>query len=107
MWFPTAYLRDYITWKPIDSTSARATLTDYGTTVSAVLYFDEAGSLVDFVADRYYSCSNETTLETWTTPIKEYGEMEGLRIPVKGEGVWGLDSGSFTYIELQAQRAGI
>ncbi|MFW6190503.1 MAG: hypothetical protein ACOC49_02530 [Candidatus Bipolaricaulota bacterium] len=28
-------------------------------------------------------------------------EKEGLRIPVKGEGVWELDSGSFTYIELQ------
>ncbi|MBS3792523.1 hypothetical protein KGY77_07780 [Candidatus Bipolaricaulota bacterium] len=101
MWFPTAYLRDYITWEPIDSTSARATLTDHRTTVSAVLYFDEAGRLVDFVADRYYSGGDETTLETWTTPINEYGEMEGLRIPIKGEGVWKLGSGDFTYIELE------
>ncbi len=101
MWFPTAYLSDYISWESIDSTSTRATMTDHGTTVSAVLYFDETGRLVDFVADRYYAGGDETTLETWTTPIKEYGEMEGLRIPVKGEGVWELDSGSFAYIELE------
>lgn len=101
MWFPTAYLSDYISWEPIDSASARAIMTDHGTTVSAVLYFDEKGRLVDFVADRYYAGGDETTLETWTTPIKEYGEMEGLRIPVKGEGVWELDSGSFAYIELE------
>ena len=101
MWFPTAYLSDYINWESIDSTSARAIMTDHGTTVSAVLHFDKDGKLVDFVADRYYTGGDETTLETWTTPIKEYGEMEGLRIPVKGEGVWKLDSGDFTYIELQ------
>lgn len=101
MWFPTAYLSDYISWEPIDSNSARAIMTDHGTTVSAVLYFDEKGRLVDFVADRYYAGGDETTLETWTTPIKGYGKMEGLRIPVKGEGVWKLDSGDFTYIELQ------
>ncbi len=101
MWFPTAYLSDYINWESIDSTSARAIMTDHGTTVSAVLHFDKDGKLVDFVADRYYTGGDETTLETWTTPIKEYGEMEGLRIPVKGEGVWELDSGSFSYIELQ------
>jgi hypothetical protein len=101
MWFPTAYLSDYINWESIDSTSARAIMTDHGTTVSAVLHFDKDGKLVDFVANRYYTGGDETTLETWTTPIKEYGEMEGLRIPVKGEGVWELDSGDFTYIELQ------
>ncbi|MCF7890119.1 hypothetical protein K9M78_02765 [Candidatus Bipolaricaulota bacterium] len=101
MWFPTAYLSDYISWEPIDSTSARATMTDHGKTVSAVLHFDEAGRLVDFVADRYYTGGDEPTLETWTTPIKEYGAMEGLRLPIKGEGVWKLDSVDFTYIELE------
>lgn len=101
MWFPTAYLSDYISWEPIDSTSARAIMTDHGATVSAVLHFDKDGRLVNFVADRYYAGGNEANLETWATPIKEYGEMEGLRIPVKGEGVWKLDSGDFTYIELQ------
>ena len=101
MWFPTAYLSDYISWEPIDSTSARATMTDHGTTASAVLHFDEKGRLVDFVAERYYAGGEGTSLETWSTPIKEYGEMNGLRIPIKGEGVWKLDSGDFTYIELE------
>ncbi|MBS3788175.1 hypothetical protein KGY79_08295 [Candidatus Bipolaricaulota bacterium] len=54
------------------------------------------GKLVDFVADRYYTSGDETTLETWSTPIKAYGEKEGLRVPIKGKGVWMLDSGDFT-----------
>ncbi len=76
-------------------------MTDEGTTVPTILLFDEVVRLLDFVADRYYAGGNELTLETWSTPIKEYDEKEGLRIPIKGEGVWKLDSGDFTYIELE------
>lgn len=101
MWFPTAYLSDYISWEAIDSTSARATLTDRGRTVSAVLHFDENGKLVNFVAERYYTGGEKETFETWSTPIIEYGKKEGLRIPTKGKGVWNLNSGDFTYIELE------
>ena len=91
MWFPTSYLIDYISWEQIVSTSDKATLTDHGKMVSAVLYFDEVEKLIDFAANRYYTDGDETTLENWATSIKEYGEMERLGIAVKGEGVWELD----------------
>jgi len=35
MWFPTAYLNDYIQWEPIDSGSAKATISWQGLSASA------------------------------------------------------------------------
>jgi hypothetical protein len=101
MWFPTAYLSEYIQWEAIDSTSARATMSYGGVTASAIIYFNEKGEMTDFVARRYMSVDGGYSLETWSTPIKEYREINGIRFPVKGEGVWKLSSGDFTYIKLE------
>jgi hypothetical protein len=102
MWFPSAFLGDNITWEAIDDDSARVTLTDRGESVSAVLTFDEEGRLANFVGERYYHAGTpESVLIPWSTPITSYGEFEGLRLPAGGHGVWHLDSGEFTYIELE------
>lgn len=101
MWFPTAYVNDYITWEAIDDRSARASITADRLSVSAVLYFNEMGQMVDFIAERYMSVDSEFRLETWSTPIGEYKNMDGLMVPTKGEGVWKLSSGDFSYVKLQ------
>lgn len=101
MWFPTAYLSKYIVWEAIDNNSAKATMSYKGVTVSAVVYFNEKGELINFVADRYMDVGGKFKLEKWSTPIKEYRELNGIRIPAKGEGVWNLDTGDFSYIDLK------
>jgi hypothetical protein len=101
MWFPTAYLNEYIQWEQIDSTSAKATMVYQGVTASAILYFNDKGELTDFVAQRYMTKDSKYSLETWATPIQEYREINGVRLPVKGEGKWKLDSGDFSYIRLE------
>jgi len=101
MWFPTAYLNNNIQWEPIDSNSARATISYKGVTASAVLYFDEKGDLTNFIAERYMDVEGKFFKETWSTPISEYKEIKRIRIPIKGEGVWNLSSGDFSYIRLE------
>lgn len=101
MWFPTAYLSKDIVWEAIDNNSAKATMSYKGVTVSAVVYFNEKGELINFVADRYMDVGGKFKLEKWSTPIKEYRELNGIRIPAKGEGVWNLDTGDFSYIDLE------
>jgi hypothetical protein len=102
MWFPAAYLRANVTWEAIDDDSARVMLMDKGESVSAVLTFDEQGRLINFIAERYANAGTpDSTLERWSTPISRYGEFEGLRLPVAGSGVWHLESGDLTYIELE------
>jgi hypothetical protein len=101
MWFPAAYVNEYIQWKAIDDYRAEATMTYLGTTVSALLYFDNDGRLMNFEADRYYTEKGMYSLQKWTTPIKEYGSIKGMYLPIKGEGVWKLPSGDFPYIRLE------
>lgn len=101
IWFPTALLNDSIQWEAIDPNSARATFAYGGKSVSAEFHFDEDGKLVNFVADRYRSVGKEFVLEKWSTPIDAYADMNGLILPVAGEAIWQLDSGDFSYIQLE------
>lgn len=101
MWFPSAYLEDYIQWEALSNSSAKATMRHRGVTASAILFFGKQGEITNFVADRYMTSDDEYRLETWSTPISEYGEIRGVRIPIKGSGVWSLSDGDFEYIRVE------
>lgn len=101
MWFPSAALHPAITWQSVDSVSARATFSDRDQSVSAIFYFGADGDLVDMRADRYREENGSFHLATWSTPLDTHKEMAGLRIPVRGEGVWKLQAGDFHYIRLR------
>lgn len=100
MWFPSALLSHYIRWENIDGDSARATITVGDVTASAVYMFDNEGMLVNFIAERYREVNGTFELRKWSTPITEYGEFDGIRVPVRGNGVWHLDSGEFVYVKI-------
>jgi hypothetical protein len=100
-WFPTAYLSDYIRWEPIDSRSAKAAMSYHRMTSSAVFHFNEKGQVTNFVAERYRENNGRYDLETWSTPIYDYKEINGIMIPTSGEAVWNLSSGDFSYIKLE------
>jgi hypothetical protein len=100
IWFPSAFLKSNISFEPINDNSATVTLTDCGKTAQATMHFDDVGRVTDFVALRYREVKGKYELETWSTPISEYGEFEGLRLPVKGSAVWKLKEGDLEYISL-------
>lgn len=101
MWFPTAALNDYIKWESIDDRSARATMTYQGVTASGVFVFDQQGNPVSFSAKRYRNQGGKFTLDDWYTPVHEYKEFNGIRIPAEGEAIWKLPAGDFSYIRLE------
>jgi len=100
-WFPAAFLGENISWKAIDDQSAEVTLADKGKSVSAVMYFDQEGKPIDFVAKRYRMVGKRYDLETWSTPFTGYGEFEGMKLPVRGKAVWILKEGDLAYVELE------
>lgn len=101
IWFPHAALQDYITWGQTGPLSARATMSHGGITASGLFRFSEQGDPVSFEAERYYEQQGEYSLETWFISMDEHREMDGVRIPVRGEVTWKLESGDFTWYTLE------
>jgi len=102
-WFPSSLVSGNVKWEAIDANSARSTLTDRDMTVSALFCFDKEGKITNFIAERGRSTDGGKVVRTtWSTPISEYGTYgNGLRLPSKGEAIWHLDSGEFSYIKLE------
>ena len=91
-----------IQWESIDAHSARATLRHAGLTVSAVLHFNEDGLLDQVTAERYWVEDGKFALRHWSGRVEDYREAGGMRIPMKVEVLWHLDTGDSSYF-----RAGI
>ncbi len=104
IWFPAAFLRDNISFEPIDDNSAKVTLTDSGASVSATMFFDDKGRLITLNAQRYRAVGKEFEMGSWETPVIAYGEHEGLRLPVHGQAIWKLPGGDYTYIDVTITR---
>lgn len=101
MWFPTALLGENISWQTVDDHSAQVTFSDHGKSVSARMFFDDDGRLVNFSTMRYREISGSYSLDPWSTPIMDYGERVGLKLPVRGKAVWNLASGDLEYADLE------
>jgi len=52
------------------------------------------------VAKRYRTVEGGYDLETWSTPVIEYGELAGLKLPIRGKAVWKLPDGGLEYIDI-------
>jgi hypothetical protein len=100
-WFPSAALNDYISWTPIDETSAEGTFTYKDHSVSGVFSFNTSGDLISFEADRYYGGNKDATLETWRVETLSFKEFDGIKIPNKNKVIWKLSDGDFTWLNLE------
>jgi hypothetical protein len=102
MWFPAGVLNPYTTWEPRDQTSAVATMRYGGVSASATFIFDDQGRLTNMTAERFDNAKK--AILPWSTPISDYGEFAGIRVPVQGAGVWHYEDGEFPYIRLRVTR---
>lgn len=75
---PGALISPNITWHEIDANTVRATFTNLAHTASAVLSFNAAGELIDFVADGRgaMSADGKAIVEMpWSTPLRDYRDF--------------------------------
>ena len=88
-----------LSWKEIDSLSSRVTFENGPYRVSAVLYFNAKGELVNFISEDRYALQDDGTQmkEKWSTPVRDYKEIDGRKIPTYGEAIWHYPKGEFTY----------
>ena len=96
---PAGLIDERIEWESVDSLTARATFNNKGIKVSAVLYFNEKGQLINFVSDdRFYSPTGKTYERVrWSTPVSDYKDINGFNLASYGEAVWHFPEGDFCY----------
>ena len=98
LWYPTALLPSQgVRWEAINDTSARATLTDGATTVSAVFQFNAEGTIDTFRTEARYR--DKLTAMPWGGRFWEYSVRNGMLIPLEGEVGWEYPEGTRLYFK--------
>ena len=97
---PAGLISRDLTWTELDPTHVQVTLRHAGQEVHATLVFDAAtGALTDFYSDdRYQSSDGKTyTKYRWSTPVRDYREVDGRRVAAYGEAIWAMPEGPLGY----------
>lgn len=93
---PAALIDKRIQWETIDSLSVKATFNTNNVSISAILHFNEVGQLVLFVSNDRLSVSEMKTFP-FSTPAKNYKNINGYNLPTYGETIWHYPDGEFVY----------
>lgn len=93
---PASLIDRRISWKSIDERSVEASFTNAGITITAKLYFNDRGQLINFISEDRYEI-NENRKMRFSTPLSNYKSMDGYSIPTRGEATWHYLDGPFAY----------
>jgi hypothetical protein len=96
---PGALIDKRIEWLEVVGNKVKASFTNNGITISAWLYFNEKGELVNFVSeDRSALGKNGETIKLkWSTPMRDYKDIHGYRLASYAETIYSYPEGDFTY----------
>ncbi len=96
---PASLIDKNIEWETINSLTVKAKYTNQGNTITAILFFNEKGELIDFSSDDRYESADGKAYKsyTWTTPVKDYTEFYGRKLACYGELIWHKPAGNFCY----------
>ena len=100
VWIPTALLPVYgVVWTPLDSSSARASLTTESVTAALDFHFDARTGLVSrvFAESRGRAVGGSIVPTPWQGRWTEWSQRNGMRVPTAGEVEWVLPEGPQPY----------
>jgi hypothetical protein len=80
---PAALIDKRIKWLDIDDLKVMARFTNNNVSITAWLYFDDKGELVNFSSDDRYAVQENGTMKQlpWSTPLKDYRIFENRKLP--------------------------
>lgn len=102
---PPALIDRNIQWETMGELSVKASFSNQEHSITAVLEFNEKGELVDFFSDdRFYCRDGKTYLNCrWSTPVADYADIEGRKIPSYGEACWHAPEGKYSYAKFRLE----
>ena len=104
---PAALIDKRIKWLETVGNKVKASFTNNGITISAWLYFNEKRELVNFVSeDRSALVENGEMIKLkWSTPLRDYKEINGYRLASYAEAIYTYPDGDFTYATFTLKNA--
>ena len=93
---PAALIDQRIEWQTLDDKSVKASYTNGKVTISAILYFNEKGQLINFVSEDRVDINSNKKIP-FSTPITKYGILNGYNLPIAADAVWHFPEGNFVY----------
>jgi hypothetical protein len=96
---PAALIDKRIKWLEVEGNKIKTSFTNNGITISAWLYFNEKGELINFVSEDR-SAANEDGTSTklkWSTPLRDYKDINGYKLASYAETIYTYPDGDFTY----------
>lgn len=102
VWLPTALVPGGpggagVRWEPVDDATARASVADGGTTVSADFHFAATGEITRMTAMRFRDVRGTGVLTAFEGRYGDYARRDGVMIPTSAEVAWLLPEGRFPY----------
>ncbi|MFD0837396.1 DUF6544 family protein [Mariniflexile aquimaris] len=98
---PATLIDRRITWETINDSSVKVLFKIGSISISAMLYFNEKGELVNFISnDRYHTDGKKYISYPWATPVEDYKMINGYLLPSRAQLIYQKPDGEFIYGEL-------
>ncbi len=93
---PATLIDKRINWLETEGNKVKASFTNNNITISAWLYFNDSGALINFISNDRYAADAGKKLP-WATPLKDYEELNGYKIARHAETIYSYPNGDFCY----------
>jgi hypothetical protein len=105
---PATLIDTRIEWLEVVGNKVKASFTNKGITISAWLHFNEKGELVNFDSeDRSALGANGETMKLkWSTPLRDYKDINGYKLASYAEAIYTYPDGDFTYATFELKDIG-
>lgn len=96
---PATLIDKRIQWLEVKDNTVRASFTNNNITISARLYFNEKGELVNFISNDRFAVGENNTLQQipWSTPLKDYKTINGNTLAGYAETIYHYPEGDLCY----------
>jgi hypothetical protein len=100
VWFPSAALEPYLSWRELDAEHAEATIRAGGISTHGTFSIDASGRVTHFAAQRYFGSGPSAQLQAWEVPMHAWQRFQGIQVPSEGEVTW---RGDFAYYRFKIE----
>lgn len=96
---PATLIDKRIKWLEAGDHKVKAAFTNNGISVSAWLFFNERGELIDFVSNDRYAADGSAAMTQlpWSTPLRNYKDIDGHHLPSYAEAIYTYPNGNLVY----------